>query len=55
MQTENTYKAHVYCSNCGYNTKYEYPEGDGRMTIEKGKQVEVQDCPRCGCKTLQHN
>lgn len=43
MDSENTYKAKVYYSNC--NLKNE-------IDIQKGKKVEETACPNCGTTEL---
>lgn len=43
MTTER-YEVSVKCSNCGY---------EGSTNILRGIQVEVQECPNCGCKGLK--
>ena len=43
MDSENTYKAKVYCANCDLKKE---------VDIQKGKKVEETACPNCGTMEL---
>lgn len=40
----DTYQKKVRCSNCSY---------EGIIDVEKGKRIDVSNCPQCGLKDLQ--
>lgn len=40
---EETYTIKLYCSNCGYIWKQEFPKGEEVGILNK--------CPNCGCWT----
>ena len=43
----NTYRADLYCKNCGYKINMEIPKGTPIWDF-----CDKLECPECGCNTI---